>query len=230
MFPPWCTSSGHTGQNWPRASQPGRCEGQISNKDNVVIVVGPRQRRRTPSRRSHLHRCNNMLSFWLRASKHSVDMPGRRPTSSMSPEENRSRRRHIAMTIKIPPFKLVPQPLSQAADQRSSNGPAGTDRQLRSMVRCEQPKARNEAARPRTWSLRGLAMVSLAGLRLLSVPKKGRLPKNSPSTARPTRMPPPPASSKSYVHLEPVSILVPQIGIIRTKDNAKTSNGPRAED
>jgi hypothetical protein len=37
---------------------------------------------------------------------------------AMPLEENRIRRRHIAMTIKIPPFKLVPQPLSQeAADQ-----------------------------------------------------------------------------------------------------------------
>jgi hypothetical protein len=40
-----------------------------------------------------------------------------------------------------------------------------------------------------------------AGLRLLSVPKTGRLPGNSPSTARPRRMPPPPASSKSYARL-----------------------------
>jgi len=49
--------------------------------------------------------------------------------------------------------------------------------------------------------------------------KRGDCQKTAPSTARPTRMPPPPASSKSYAPLEPVSILVPHISIIRTKDN-----------
>jgi hypothetical protein len=71
----------------------------------------------------------------------------------MSPQETRRRRRHTAMTIKIPPFKLVPQPLSQeAADQPKFKGPAGT-RPVERLVRvtswagapifCRAPKPRS---------------------------------------------------------------------------------------